>query len=196
MHGRQHGTTRSSQQGHLHLFCTRVSLCFAEELLFDMYHSYRAASWGRWGWEGGKGRGRQERGRGVDQSQRMTSGAATNLGFEWPVTSHSTATLEAVSGRREQKKKRKVTKGNKREPERGGEPRFHVSSRKAVHREEETGRRIDWRWWTINEVIDPGVRVAGWGLEINWNKHINTSSILHPKHTHTLSRIYYEPCLA
>lgn len=41
------------------------------------------------------------------------------------------------------KEKRKVTKGNKREPERGGEPRFHVFSRKAVHREEETGRRID-----------------------------------------------------
>lgn len=58
------------------------------------------------------------------------------------------------------------------------------------------GGRIDWRWWTINEGIDFRVRVAGWGLEINWNKHINTSSILHPEHTHTLSQIYYEPCLA
>lgn len=58
------------------------------------------------------------------------------------------------------------------------------------------GGRIDWRWWTINEGIDFRVRVAGWGLEINWNKHINTSSILHPEHTRTLSQIYYEPCLA
>lgn len=58
------------------------------------------------------------------------------------------------------------------------------------------GGRIDWRWWTINEGIDFRVRVTGWGLEINWNKHINTSSILHPEHTHTLSHIYYKPFLA
>lgn len=45
--------------------------------------------------------------------------------------------------------------------------------------------RIDWRWWTVNEGIDFRVRVAGWGLEINWNKDINTSTVLPPEHTHT-----------
>lgn len=146
--------------------------------------------WGIWG--------AQERGRGVNQSQRMTSGAAANLGFEWPVTSHCTATLKAVSGRREKKqKKRKKSHQGEQEGawERWGAelPRVQSKGSPSWRRD---GRRIDWRWWTINEVIDSGVRVAGWGLEINWNKHINTSSILHPKHTRTLSRIYYEPCLA
>lgn len=56
--------------------------------------------------------------------------------------------------------------------------------------------RIDWRWWTINEGIDFRVRVAGWGLEINWNKDINTSTGLPPGHAHTFSQIYYETCLA
>lgn len=58
------------------------------------------------------------------------------------------------------------------------------------------GGRIDWRWWTINEGIDFRVSVAGWGPEINWNKHINSSSILHPEHTHIFSQIYYKPRLA
>lgn len=54
--------------------------------------------------------------------------------------------------------------------------------------------RIDWRWWTVNEGIDFRVRVAGWGLEINWNKDINTSSVLPPEHTRALSQIYYDTC--
>lgn len=45
-------------------------------------------------------------------------------------------------GKKTKKKERKATKGNRREPERGGEPSFHVSSRKAVHREEETAAEL------------------------------------------------------
>lgn len=57
-----------------------ASLGSGGELLFDMYHSHRAASRG----EGEVGGGARKRGvrRGVDQSQRMTSEAAANLGFE------------------------------------------------------------------------------------------------------------------
>lgn len=126
----------------------------------------------RWKPEEDAGKGGQES---KEPGKAVGWWAAANLGFEWPVTSHCTATQKAAS------KKKKKNREGKRElwssaymcPVRGS-PSWRRD-----------GGRIDWRWWTINEGIDFRVRVAGWGLEINWNKHINTSSILHPEHTHT-----------
>lgn len=67
--------------------CASLTLPLAEELLFDMYHSHRAASHEEnreAKEEGGRGGGgRQEKGgageQGVGQSQRMTSGGQSRF---------------------------------------------------------------------------------------------------------------------
>lgn len=196
MHGRQHGTTRSSQQGHLHLFCTRVSLGSAEELLFDMYHSHRAASRGGWGGVGGLAGARaRERSQPKPEDDERSSSQSRFWVTGYLPLHRDTEGSQWEEGKKKEKRKKSHQGEQEGAWERWGAelPRVQSKGSPSWRRD---GRRIDWRWWTINEVIDSGVRVAGWGLEINWNKHINTSSILHPKHTRTLSRIYYEPCLA
>lgn len=157
-----------------------LAVCF-------VYHEsepYSCQSRAELGGEESRRKTPREEGRGVESCGKTVGWRpAANLGFEWPVTSHCTGTQN---------------KEGERERERGGElwrPAYMCPVRGSPSWRRD-GARIDWRWWTINEGIDFRVRVAGWGLEINWNKHINTSSILHPKHTHTLSHIYYEPCLA
>ena len=142
--------------------------------------------------QGGESRRRTPRKGGQESKEPVKAVGwwpAANLGFEWPVTSHCTATQKAASGGKTKKK-------TKWELERELWSSAYMCPVRGSPSWRGDGGRIDWRWWTINEGIDFRVRVAGWGLEINWNKHINTSSVLHPERTHTLPQIYYEPCLA
>lgn len=161
--------------------CAPLMLPLAACFVYHESEPYSCQSWadaGRWKPEEDAEKGGRES---KKPGRAVGWWPAANLGFEWPVTSHCTVTQKAASG---EKKKRELWSSAYMCPVRGS-PSWRRD-----------GGRIDWRWWTINEGIDSRVRVAGWGLEINWNKHINTSSILQPEHTHTLSQIYYEPCLA
>lgn len=147
--------------------CLSLTLLSAGVLCLVVNQSCRTASHdsSRVAKAGGRHRGS----RAGEQGEPGEAGGwweAGDRGFKWLVTSHRPATRRKAS--------RKDLWNPANMCPAWGSPSWR--------RDE---GRIDWRWWTVNEGIDFRVRVAGWGLEINWNKDINTSTVLPPEHTHT-----------
>lgn len=130
--------------GHLHLFCMCVShsavgcgLCLSWIRAIELPVTSRA---GRWKPEEDAGKGGQES---KEPGKAVGWWAAANLGFEWPVTSHCTATQKAAS------KKKKKQRGK----ERAVELCLHVSSQRQSIVEKRRGQNwlkvVDhkWRYW-------------------------------------------------